>query len=66
MSNKADEKQENELFQASQNALFFDKRNKKEETPYEIPEEQQIYCELLESYFESICPKQTLDESMVL
>jgi len=57
--------EEDEFIQDDNNGLYFEKRHKKEETPYHIPEERQIYYKLLDSYFESICPKQSLDESIV-
>ncbi len=65
MSNTSEEK-EDELFQENNYSMYFDKRHIKEETPYLISEFRQKNCELLETHYETICPKKTLDESMVI
>lgn len=49
----------------NENGLYFDKRHKKEETPYHFSEEIQNHYATLEDHFNLICPKTSLDEALV-
>lgn len=45
--------------------LYFDKKHINEETPYEIEEDKQSHCKVLEQYYDMICGIKSLDEAMV-
>ncbi len=64
MSLENNENEDNSI-EIHKNSLYFDKRHKKEEIPFQITAENQNYCEILEEYFEMICPQTSTDESMV-
>ena len=53
------------MIPANEYDYYFDKRHINEETPYEIDEDRQIHCKILEQHYDMVCGINSIDEAMV-